>query len=141
MPPQTQKVERPAQSNGQRTVAPNVSGTAVRKSTNVVPVQQNRQPSKAPSSSSAARKPTPTAQAGGQPAQTRPSAPPTRLDDPGFKQQEALAAKIVMQLKEEAKKYYERLGKKDPEVRYGGRFLHNREVCVAEVENVDRLWA
>lgn len=130
--PQAQQANRSATPSTQQRVQPVVNGIAVRKPAtgNAVPVQQNTKPSGTSAPSLAAKKPAATAPPGEQAARPKSSSASSRLDDPKFKEAEVLAANIVVQLKGEAKTYYERLGKTDSDVRYGGRFLHNREVIM-----------
>lgn len=61
----------------------------------------------------------------------RPPAPAqavvSRLSDPKFLDKQEKAAKIVMVLKNKAKEEYPKLAN-NPEIRFGGRFIHNKAV-------------
>lgn len=65
---------------------------------------------------------------------TRGATPGRKLEfgDPEFQKLEKVAEDNIMLLKEETKKHYEENCEPDPtgEVRYGGRLLHNRNVCI-----------
>lgn len=53
----------------------------------------------------------------------------SRLSDPQFKIKEQTAAKVVMMLKNEDKKAYPK-DAANPEVQFGGRFIHNKQVRI-----------
>lgn len=66
---------------------------------------------------------------GGSNTNSNPARPPTfpKLETAEFKADEKKANESIMRLKQEVKDSYKNKSKGD--FRYGGRFLHNREVC------------
>lgn len=62
-----------------------------------------------------------------------------KFGDPEFQRLEKTAEDNILLLKEETKKHYEENFGPDPtgEVRYGGRLLHNRNVCTPEFDRHD----
>lgn len=101
---------RPSSSNGSGKVPPPMSGLPIR------PGAAGGPASKQPTQK--------------QPAQTAASTQTaaSRLSDPQFKLKEKMAAKAVMILKNQDKQAYPKNA--NPEVQFGGRFIHNKPVSV-----------